>query len=101
MRSGAESTPSADPGKGFPDGGPKGPHYTRDQFDYPFPPAEVVEFFRTNYGPTARAFASLAEAEWEALRAELAALWTAHNKASGPSRTLVDAEYLEVVGVRA
>jgi hypothetical protein len=28
-------------------------------------------------------------------------LWATHNKATGPSRTLVDAEYLEVVGVRA
>jgi len=71
------------------------------QFDYPFGPAEVVEFFRTNYGPTTRAFASLAESEREALRADLVELWTSHNKASGASRTQVDAEYLEVVGVRA
>ena len=28
-------------------------------FDYPFPPEAVVEFFRTNYGPMSRAFASL------------------------------------------
>lgn len=28
-------------------------------FDYPFPPHAVVEFFRANYGPTARAFAAL------------------------------------------
>src|ERR1700681_3110259 len=28
-------------------------------FDYPFPPEAVVEFFRTNYGPVSRAFASL------------------------------------------
>ena len=33
------------------------------QFDYPFGPADVVEFFRTNYGPTTRAFASLAGSE--------------------------------------
>jgi len=26
---------------------------------YPFPPAEVVEFFRTYYGPSNRAFAAL------------------------------------------
>jgi SAM-dependent methyltransferase len=71
------------------------------QFDYPFPPADVVEFFRTNYGPTTRAFASLGEAERDALRADLVGLWTSHNKASTPSRTLVDSEYLEVVGVRA
>ena len=28
------------------------------RFDYPFAPADVVEFFRKNYGPTTRAFAS-------------------------------------------
>src|SRR4029078_5980963 len=30
-------------------------------FDYPFPPDAVVDFFRTNYGPMSRAFASLDE----------------------------------------
>jgi hypothetical protein len=29
------------------------------RFDYPFSPADVVEFFRQNYGPTTRAFAAL------------------------------------------
>jgi SAM-dependent methyltransferase len=71
------------------------------QFDYPFSPADVVEFFRRNYGPTTRAFANLGEAEREALRSDLVALWTSHNTAGSPSRTAVDAEYLEVVGVRA
>jgi hypothetical protein len=28
-------------------------------------------------------------------------LWTSHNQSSEPARTIVDAEYLEVVGVRA
>jgi hypothetical protein len=30
-------------------------------FTYPFPPVDVVEFFRQYYGPTNRAFASLDE----------------------------------------
>ena len=33
-------------------------HY---RFDYPFPPAEVVELFRHSYGPTNRTFAALRE----------------------------------------
>jgi SAM-dependent methyltransferase len=70
-------------------------------FDYPFGPAEVVEFFRENYGPTTRAFATLGPAEADRLRAELIALWGAHNTAREPGRTVVDAEYLEVVGTRA
>lgn len=72
-------------------------HYT---FDYPFPPSEVVEFFRSSYGPINRAFASLDVDGREHLQQELAALWTAHNQA-GRGRTTVLAEYLEVVGTRA
>lgn len=69
-------------------------------FSYPFPPEEVVEFFRLCYGPTNRAFASL-DAEGQArLRQELETLWTAHNRA-GAGCTTVFAEYLEVIGIRA
>ena len=64
-------------------------------FDYPFPPDEVVEFFRTNYGPMSRAFASLDMDGQEKLRSELVALWSVHNKAKDDS-TKVDAEYLEI-----
>jgi len=71
------------------------------RFDYPFAPAEVVEFFRKYYGPATRAFATLGEADRAALRADLVDLWASHNQASDPARTIVDAEYLEVVGVRA
>src|SRR3954453_1368588 len=49
-------------------------------FNYPFPPADVVEFFRQYYGPTNRAFASLAESDAQKLRAALEALWSEHNR---------------------
>jgi SAM-dependent methyltransferase len=71
------------------------------RFDYPFTPAGVVEFFRKNDGPTTRAFAALSDADRAALRADLVDLWTSHNQTKEPDRTIVDAEYLEVVGVRA
>jgi SAM-dependent methyltransferase len=71
------------------------------RFDYPFAPADVVEFFRKYYGPTTRAFAALEQADRKALRSDLVDLWASHNQSSGPARTIVDAEYLEVVGVRA
>jgi SAM-dependent methyltransferase len=71
------------------------------RFDYPFSPADVVEFFRQNYGPTTRAFASLGEGDQAALRTELITLWASNNQAGEPGRTIVDSEYLEVVGVRA
>jgi len=69
-------------------------------FTYPFPPAEVVEFFRKYYGPTNLAFASLDENAARALREELEALWSLHNRGSA-ELTVVPAEYLEVIAVRA
>jgi len=45
------------------------------RFDYPFGPAGVVEFFREYYGPTTRAFATLGDADRQALRADLVELW--------------------------
>jgi SAM-dependent methyltransferase len=71
------------------------------RFEYPFGPARVVEFFRENYGPTTLAFAKLEGAEREGLRADLVALWSAHNQSLSPHRTVVEAEYLQVVGTRA
>jgi hypothetical protein len=72
-------------------------HY---EFTYPFPPAEVVEFFRQYYGPTNHAFASLDENASKTLRDELEALWSAHNR-GGEELTVVSSEYLEVIAVRA
>ena len=67
---------------------------------YPFPPPDVVEFFRAYYGPTNRAFAALDVDGQEALRRDLELLWSEHNQASDGG-TAVDAEYLEVAAVRA
>jgi hypothetical protein len=68
-------------------------------FDYPFPPESVVDFFRINYGPVSRAFASLDGSAQRELRRELVLLWTAHNDAVDGT-TRVDAEYLEVIATR-
>ncbi len=68
-------------------------------FSYPFPPSEVVEFFRQYYGPTNRAFASLDAEGQTRLRQELETLWGSHNRAGGDCTT-VFAEYLEVIGIR-
>lgn len=66
---------------------------------YPFPPADVVEFFRLYYGPTNRAFAALDAGGQKALRKDLEELWTRNNLSPNGS-THVDAEYLEVVAIR-
>ena len=73
--------------------------YRHYQFEYPFPPDVVVDFFREHYGPMSRAFGAL-DAEGKAqLKADLVALWSANNRGIG-NATLVDAEYLEVIAIR-
>jgi len=60
-------------------------------FQFPCPPAKLVEFWRTYYGPTLKAFA--------ALHQDLEALWIEHNTATDGT-TFVEAEYLEVTAIR-
>ncbi|MDN3518061.1 methyltransferase domain-containing protein [Aquisalimonas lutea] len=69
-------------------------------FEYPFPPAEVVAFFRTYYGPANRAFAALDESGQAALHEDLERLWTRHNQGADGT-TYCEGEYLEVVATRA
>jgi 2-polyprenyl-3-methyl-5-hydroxy-6-metoxy-1,4-benzoquinol methylase len=66
---------------------------------FPMTPQDAVEFFRTWYGPTHRAFAALAEAGQIALRRDLEQLWAAHNFAMDGT-TRIAAEYLEVTATR-
>lgn len=68
---------------------------------YPFPPKDVVEFFFTYYGPTLRALAALEPDKQQALRDDLVQLWTQNNRATDGTTTQVEAEYLEVDGIRA
>ncbi|HXT10503.1 MAG TPA: methyltransferase domain-containing protein [Candidatus Angelobacter sp.] len=67
---------------------------------FPFSPAETVEFFREYYGPTFRAFESLAEPAREALRRDLVELQTRYNDAKVQGATEVAAEYLEVIATK-
>jgi len=64
--------------------------------NFPFPPSEVVRFFRMYHGPANRAFASLNRAGRMSLQAEMEELWSTHNAAKG-GFTKVDAEWLEMV----
>lgn len=68
-------------------------------FEYPYPPASVVELFRENYGPVVAAFLSLNCPGRRALRADLDALWTRYNEC-GSGTTSVRAEYLEILAGR-
>jgi ubiquinone/menaquinone biosynthesis C-methylase UbiE len=69
-------------------------------FEFPFSPAETVDFFITYYGPTNRATAALPENRKSELRQALVELWTAHNKTQ-PAKTLVESEYQEVLLLRS
>jgi SAM-dependent methyltransferase len=69
-------------------------------FDYPFPPRDVVQFFRQYFGPTLVAFSKLSADAQTAYIADLESLWSEHNQASD-GRTVVRAEYLEVIATRA
>lgn len=68
-------------------------------FNFPFSPAATVEYFRTYYGPTLKAFGALSPEAQESLRNELEAHWLQHNR-SGNGVTQVDSTYLEVIAVR-
>ena len=70
------------------------------KFAFPFSPAEVVEHFRSFYGPTQKAFGTLDESKQAALRKDLEQLWATHNRATDGT-TDVDSEYLEVIATRA
>jgi SAM-dependent methyltransferase len=70
------------------------------RFEYPFPPREVVRFFRTYFGPTQAAFARLDGRSAAAYEAGLEQLWSEHNE-SPSAGTVVRAEYLEVIARRA
>jgi SAM-dependent methyltransferase len=70
------------------------------RFDYAFPPEGVVDFFCENYGPANRAFAALPPSEQPSLRRALVELWSGANQSGEAGRTVVDAQYLEVVATR-
>jgi SAM-dependent methyltransferase len=68
--------------------------------DYPFPPNEVVAFFRQYFGPTQMAFNRLDPVGQATLASQLESLWKEHNRA-GDGRTSVEVEYLDVRAIRA
>jgi SAM-dependent methyltransferase len=72
----------------------------KTSFDYPFPPNEVVTFFRQYFGPTQMAFRRLDPDGQAALASGLESLWKEHNRA-GDGRTSVEVEYLDVRAIRA
>ena len=69
------------------------------QFDYPMPPAGVVQLFRDWYGPTIRTFQALDDSGRAKLLQDLFMLWSSRNTATDGT-TRVESEYLEVIAER-
>ena len=69
-------------------------------FQYPFPPAKVVQLFRDYFGPTQVAFSKLDAKGQTAMASDLERLWIEHNQGTAGT-TRLPAEYLEVHAIRA
>ena len=69
------------------------------RFHYPFPPHDVVDYYREYFGPINVAFAALDVHTGSGLHSELECLWARHNLADN-GETTVDAELLEVIALR-
>jgi ubiquinone/menaquinone biosynthesis C-methylase UbiE len=69
------------------------------EFEYEFPPADVVKLFETYFGPTVMAFKAIPPEKHQDYRNDLEALWAEHNTADG-NETRVKSEYLEVIGTK-
>lgn len=70
------------------------------EFDFPFPPSQVVRFFREYFGPTKLAFERLDAATQDSYASDLENLWKEHNQGDS-ERTRIQGEYLEVVARRS
>ena len=66
---------------------------------YEMPPAEVVQFFRTYFGPTIMTFKAVPEERHEELTRDMEAIWS-ENNASVDGGTLVKGEFLEVIATK-
>ena len=63
-------------------------------------PEENVDFFRTHYGPTLRAFESLDPLRRESLRNDLVALARRYDRNDSTGPIAITGDYLETVIVR-
>lgn len=67
---------------------------------FPFPPRDAVQFFRTNFGPTRVAFSKLDETAQADYARDLEKLWEEGNQ-STDGNTLIPNEYLQVLVTKA
>jgi SAM-dependent methyltransferase len=68
--------------------------------EFPFGPRETVEFFRNYFGPVHTAFSRMTPEQQGQYAADLEGFWTEGGE-SGPNKTAVHSDYLEVIATRA
>lgn len=69
------------------------------EMDFEYGPAEVVEHFKTYFGPTVMALKAMGEEKHADFTKDMVDLWTANNT-KDDGTTLVKGEYLEVVATK-
>jgi len=75
-------------------------HVTKRSFTFRYhSPEHWLEYFKTYYGPTLKAFEALDNAGQEALARDLLDLWRRFNRSSGDT-LMAPGDYLEVVATR-
>jgi len=70
------------------------------KWQYNFGAADVVELFRTHFGPVKRAFETLYERGQDEFRQQLEAIFADNGKTESGVLTITNGEYLEVVATR-
>jgi len=73
-------------------------HYP--QWHYPFSTAELVDLFRTHFGPVKRAFETVNEEKQKALSQQLEEIYSNTSEPGDAGITITNGEYLEVIATR-
>ena len=73
---------------------------TYPQWQYPFGPSELVDLFRSYFGPVKRAFEVLDPEQQLAFHDKLEAIYTANSEVTNDIMTIIGGEYLEVIAIR-
>lgn len=70
------------------------------QWHYPFDAAELVELFRTHFGPVKKAFEATDEDVNATLRQQLEDIYASNGEINNGRLTITNGEYLEVIATR-
>lgn len=75
-------------------------HRVYPQWHYPFDADELVNLFRTHFGPVKRAFDTIAPQQHAKLHQKLKTIYQANSAIQNDILTITGGEYLEVIATR-